>query len=65
MYKGCKHPVRLVAQANNFYVVATNIFSIITEVFSYAKNDYHFTCTEQKAPGNREVHRSFKKRGSL
>jgi large-conductance mechanosensitive channel len=31
--------VRLVAQATNFHVVATNIFSMITEVFSYAKKE--------------------------
>jgi hypothetical protein len=65
IYHGYKNPVRLVAQATNFYVVVTNISSIITEVFSYVKKECQFTCTEQKAPDNREVHRSFKKRRSL
>jgi hypothetical protein len=35
---------------------------MITEVFSYAKKkECQLTCTEQKAPDNREVHRSLKK----
>jgi hypothetical protein len=53
-YQGCTNPVRLIAQATNFYMVAPNTFSIITEVLSYAKkmtNSSHALSRKRQTTG--------------
>jgi hypothetical protein len=53
---------RLVARATTFCKVEPSIFSKIIAAFSITHKSVHqFTCTEQKAPDNNEVHTSLQK----
>ena len=53
----------LVGRATEYRMMAPIICSTITAFLFYIKNVYQFTCTQQKAPENSEVHRSLQNCG--